>query len=925
MRSNRPVLALALLLLLAIFTAGNGALAQSTKPFKIKATAGKGGTVTPRSATVAPGADQRFDVNANSGFFIASVAVDRSNQPVPAGATSYSYTFTNVQAKHSLKASFSPFTYPVTVDARDGISVSPGSKSYTAGSKVKFTIKLPSGGGTILATLDGRPISLSRAGKNFTYTLTVTGPHTLVFTLDRPKQALTVSRAGSGSGSVTSSPTGIDCGSSCTASFDAGTLVTLTAVPAQGSTFAGWAGDCSGSGACSVTMSAARSVTATFNAIPVQHTLTVSATPEAGGSVTSDPAGISCGAGNTLCAKAWPAGTAIALTPMPSSGWSFTGWTGACSGTGACAVTLNADTTVGASFAQAAEPTLTVTVTPDAGGAVVSDPSGISCGAGNTQCAKTWPAGTAITLTPTPSSGWNFSGWTGACSGTGACAVTLNADTTVGVSFTEITPKRTLSVNVNAGANAAGGHVSSTPAGIDCGTGSTACSAQWDQGTQVSLAAQPSTGWTFAGWSGACSGTGSCTVTLNADATVGATFTEDQGGGSPLAVKVIDVCGASVPGAMVVVHNTDGSVKKTLATDANGIVDLSAESKPLTFTVGRPNSTVEDDMLTSFVDVPGGVGTLLVPLGGEDAACPDTDPSVGSVTVTLTPQPVFGRVQPFDFTSALWMGPKQYEVKQHHLQSDGKLTLLGDNSSVLDSSPPSYGFLLDQAFSNGASYTIDLNRTASSRLFNALDPVTFVSVTGTRLDQGFDLGLSLLPSPATSGQFSFFDEFPAENWITSASANFFPSNGDPTSFATYTLVSGTPPASTIQIPGFIKIDPFSYSGGLLSWGLDEPQPVVTNKVGRAWFSNKSSTQPTDERIWQIVLDPNAHGSWRQSNLTLPPELAMTGRTENSALLYVTQYSAAASYGDALKLFFAGGGPSPAMPFSLFMVVRSPAN
>ena len=839
MRSFRRKLAVALVLLLVALTAGSGAFA-ATKPFKIKATAGKGGTVSPRSASVVPGADQRFDVTASGGFIIASVAVDGSNQPVPAGATSYSYTFTNVQAKHALKASFSAVTYPVTVDARDGISVSPGSKSYTAGSKVKFTITPPSSGGTIVATLDGRPITLSGSGKKFSYTLTVSGPHTLLFVLNKPKQALTVARAGNGTGSVTSNPGGIDCGSSCTASFDAGTMVGLTATPAQGSTFAGWSGDCSGSGACNVTMSASRNVTATFSATPVQRTLTVSVTPDAGGSVTSDPIGISCGAANT-------------------------------------------------------------------------------------RCSESFLSGTTLTLTTNAAPGWSFSGWTGACTGTGTCVVTLDSDTTVGANFSQVVPKRTLSVDVSAGANAAGGRVDSTPAGIDCGKGNTACSAQWDQGTQVSLAAHPSAGWTFTGWSGSCSGAGSCAVTLNADATVGATFTEDQGGSPNLAVKVVDVCGAAYSGAMVVVHNANGSVKKTFTTGASGVVDLSSETKPVTLTVGRPNSTVVDDLLTSFIEVPGGVGTLIAPLGGENTACPDIDPTVGTVTVTLTPQPTFGRVQPFDGGSGLWTGPKQYEVKQHDLQDNGKLTLLGDNSSFFDTSPPSYGFLLDQAFSNGASYTIDLNRTAGSRLFNALDPVSFVSVTGTRLNQGFSLGLSILTTPATNGQFYLFDQFPVDYWITTANASLFPSNGNPTSLASYTLISGAAPAATIQVPRLLKIDPFTYSGELLSWGLDEPQPVVTNKVARAWFSNKSTAQPTDERVWQIVLDPDAHTSWRQSNLTLPPELALTGWTENSPTLYVTQYSVATSYGDALKLFFAGQDSSPALPFSLLTVLRSPAN
>lgn len=75
---------------------------------------------------------------------------------------------------------------------------------------------------------------------------------------------LTVSKSGNGSGTVTSSPSGIDCGSTCTASFDNGTSVTITATPAGGSTFAGWSGDCSGTGTCTLTMSADKAVTANF-------------------------------------------------------------------------------------------------------------------------------------------------------------------------------------------------------------------------------------------------------------------------------------------------------------------------------------------------------------------------------------------------------------------------------------------------------------------------------------------------------------------------------------------------------------------------------------------------------------------------------------------------------------------------------------
>jgi len=78
-----------------------------------------------------------------------------------------------------------------------------------------------------------------------------------------PSYTLNVSKSGSGSGTVTGP--GINCGTDCSESYTAGTNVTLTATPASGSYFAGWSGDCSGTGSCSLTMNSNKSVTATFN------------------------------------------------------------------------------------------------------------------------------------------------------------------------------------------------------------------------------------------------------------------------------------------------------------------------------------------------------------------------------------------------------------------------------------------------------------------------------------------------------------------------------------------------------------------------------------------------------------------------------------------------------------------------------------
>jgi hypothetical protein len=78
-------------------------------------------------------------------------------------------------------------------------------------------------------------------------------------------QTLTVTKAGTGGGSVVSDVPGIDCGSTCSAPFTSGTVVTLTATANLKSTFTGWTGDCSGTGTCQVTMDTAHGVRAVFD------------------------------------------------------------------------------------------------------------------------------------------------------------------------------------------------------------------------------------------------------------------------------------------------------------------------------------------------------------------------------------------------------------------------------------------------------------------------------------------------------------------------------------------------------------------------------------------------------------------------------------------------------------------------------------
>jgi hypothetical protein len=168
--------------------------------------------------------------------------------------------------------------------------------------------------------------------------------------------SVTVSKSGTGSGTVTSSPAGIDCGSGCSADFIAGTVVTLAATAASGSTFDGWSGGvCTGTDPCTFTGNGAATIGASFSLVPVtaspsptSYTLTVAKSGP--GTVASAPSGISCGSD---CSEAYVSGTTVTLTATPNkNGASFTGWSGGgCSGTSpTCTVSMTADRSVSAAF-----------------------------------------------------------------------------------------------------------------------------------------------------------------------------------------------------------------------------------------------------------------------------------------------------------------------------------------------------------------------------------------------------------------------------------------------------------------------------------------------------------------------------------------------------------------------------------------------
>lgn len=178
----------------------------------------------------------------------------------------------------------------------------------------------------------------------------------------------------------------------------------------------------------------------------------LSVTKEGGGKVISLPKGISCG---KKCSKEFDSGTSITLTAVPSRGYSFSSWSGACSGSGSCTITMDMAKSVTATFVNGTvvvptpTPTPEPTPTPDGDaitlkleksgknyGTVTADIGSLSCGIGCSKTTTSYALNDVVTLSATPTSRHRFTGWSGACRGTAStCVVTMSQKREVKATF----------------------------------------------------------------------------------------------------------------------------------------------------------------------------------------------------------------------------------------------------------------------------------------------------------------------------------------------------------------------------------------------------------------------------------------------------------------------------------------------------------
>ena len=352
------------------------------------------------------------------------------------------------------------------------------------------------------------------------------------------ERVLTVQKTGAGK--VTSAPSGIDCGTTCTKTYAQDEEVTLTATPDLNSEFLGWTGatGCTDTTTCTVTMDASKTVEAEFTWV-----LTVLKTGP--GSVSSLPAGMSCAADITTCSAAFDPGTQVVLSASPTGGSKFVGWSDACTGTTAtagCSVAMTQNRTVKAGFgfdltvAKDQAGTGTGTVTSNSNPAQTQQ---LNCGS---TCTVTFPANTLVTLTAAAANGSLFEGWSGGvCSGTTlTCQVTVDAAKTITAKFGLTSTTYALTVTKNGNGD---GSVSAGGGGINCDAVlDTDCTESYPTGTVVQLTASPAPLSDFGGWTGdavSCGTNTVCEVTMTSVKNVTATFNlQDTPGGDNYALEV---------------------------------------------------------------------------------------------------------------------------------------------------------------------------------------------------------------------------------------------------------------------------------------------------------------------------------------------------------------------------------------------------
>ncbi|MBX7187282.1 MAG: choice-of-anchor D domain-containing protein [Vicinamibacteria bacterium] len=340
-------------------------------------------------------------------------------------------------------------------------------------------------------------------------------------------------------GRIVSNPAGIDCSPAsnlCDAWFPVYSTPTFTATPDPGYSFFGWndgrigipGGDCASAGSspvCSVYLNHQPVYTgASFYPQVTVQVGTGGGVQMSVGSASPYDTGVDCPAVAPNLCRAVAPGSSVTLTSTAFSRFTFSGWGGACTGTGPCTPLINDPTSITASFAGTHQLILSTGAQGIVG--LSSVPFRVACHLGcDTSVVGVgsdveYSTGTVVTLTAVSGAApgypdWVFSGWSGACTGKSRiCTLNIGSELVDPDGYTRVSANFTQGAQTQVIVSGQGRVTSDLP-GVDC-TGS--CFQYMAAGTLTTLTATPDPGWVFAGWSAAgCGGTGTCTPTIHYD------------------------------------------------------------------------------------------------------------------------------------------------------------------------------------------------------------------------------------------------------------------------------------------------------------------------------------------------------------------------------------------------------------------------
>ncbi|MBK1693639.1 hypothetical protein CKO09_02635 [Chromatium weissei] len=361
--------------------------------------------------------------------------------------------------------------------------------SYDLDADSKVTLTVQPSASTVFTGWSG---ACSGTATSCTVTMTNAQAVTANFSATPSTYALAITRTGLGTiKTVDSRGNTIICGGGTdTLIFGSGSVITLTATPADGYVFTGWGGgSCFGTDICTLTVNSAKTIVANFGL--TNYALSINKVGN--GLITSSDGTINC---SSNCTGNFNGGTTVNLSATATdSSYKFSNWSGACSGeSSSCSILMDANKNTTGIFTLVPTYTINATANPSIGGSVYCSANSVASG-GSSSC------------TATPNSGYTFTGFSGDCYGTSCSLNNVTSNKTVTANFTAMT------YSINATANPSIG-------------GSVYCSANSvASGGSSSCTATPNSGYTFTGFSGDCYGTSCSLNNVTSNKTVTANFT----------------------------------------------------------------------------------------------------------------------------------------------------------------------------------------------------------------------------------------------------------------------------------------------------------------------------------------------------------------------------------------------------------------